>query len=126
MGTFMLIAPGSLPDAYNDVPPSRARGFDERTELGRARGRVADLDDRERHHVGAGAQEPRHLLARLVLATDRVTGVAEAVGTQRDDGVEIAGREHPGRGRPQRSPASMPTFSGCSRTGRRAPTRDPR
>ena len=46
------------------------------------------------------AEELRHLLARLVLATHRVTGVAEAIRAERDDLVEVSRGEHAGRWEP--------------------------
>ena len=91
-----------------------ARGLDERAEPRRTRRRTADLDDRERHHVRARSEEPRHLLDRIVLATYGIARVAEAIGAERDDLVEVAGGEHAGRRETAEVARVLADFSGLA------------
>ena len=100
-GMRSLPNPGSAPLLKNDVLAGSARSSNgSRSSAGR-RLRVHQLVERRRHHVATGAEEPAHLLDRSGGArADAVAQVAEAVGVDRQQLVDVARRDHAGRVQP--------------------------
>ncbi len=111
-GRRSLQNPGSMPLKKTEAPPSlhaASSGLDERSVGGR---RVQQLHERARHDVDPGLEDAGDVGDRLVRAQVGRGRVADDIGGEVEQGVDVVGGGDPDGARPASSPASRPTLSG--------------